>query len=159
MTLTKEQQDCVADNHNLIYWYINLKHLDMNEWYDLLAIELCYSVVKYNSEKGSLSNYFKMRADNLVRKEYSKSQLKKNKTEPPLEFFDAVYDSHYQDNNFDDMVLHCELGTLFAGENGEIFRMRADGYTQAEIAEKLGVTQSYISKIIDKKRKEFYGYD
>lgn len=152
MTLTKEQQDCVADNHNLIYWYINLKHLDTNEWYDLLAIELCYSVVKYNSEKGSLSNYFKMRADNLVRKEYSKSQLKKNKTAPPLEFFDDIYDSHCQD----DMILRCELETLFAGENGDIFRMRADGYTQVEIAAHLGVTQSYISKIIDKKRKEFY---
>lgn len=152
MRLTKEQQDCVADNHNLIYWYINLKNLDMNEWYDLLAIELCCSVVKYNSEKGSLSNYFKMRADNLVRKEYSKSQLKKNKTAPPLEFFDAVYESHCQD----DMVLRCELDTLFTGDNGEIFRMRADGYTQVEIAAHLGVTQSYISKIIDKKRKEFY---
>ena len=111
MTLTKEQQDIITENHNLIYWYIQLKHLDITEWYDLLALELCYTVAKYNPEKGSLSNYYKMRADNLVRKEYSKSQLRKNKTPPPLEFFDAGYDS----DTYDDMNLHCEINELFAG--------------------------------------------
>lgn len=156
MTLTKEQQDLVADNHNLIYWYIQMKRLDVSEWYDLLAIELCYTVAKFNPEKGSLSNYFKMRCDNLVKKEYSKTQLKKNKGLEPLCYNDELYNSGYDDSG---MVLKADIQSLFDGENGEILRLRAEGYTQSEIAEKLGVTQSYISKIIEKKRREYYGIE
>ena len=60
MILTKEQQKMVEENHDLIYWYANIKKLNLENWYDLLAIELCGVVLKYNPKKGSLSNYYKI---------------------------------------------------------------------------------------------------
>jgi len=155
MKLTAEQQDIVAENHNLIYWYINRRGLKTTDWYDLLAIELCYAVIKYNKDRGSFSNYFKMRADNLIRKEYSKTQLKKNKRITPSQLDNETCLCGTQS----DMNIIMEVNDLFNGENGDIIKMRAEGYTQSEIADIVGVTQSYISKIIDKKRKAFYETD
>lgn len=152
MTLTPEQSAMVEENHSLIYWYANIKHLDLDNWYDLLAIELCYTVMKYDAEKGSLSNYYKLRADNLVKKEYAKSQLQKNFTLGDLPLEDAICGSETVD--LDERI---DLEAILEQENtGQILKMRANGYTQAEIADILGVTQSYISKIIDRKRREYY---
>lgn len=153
MRLTAEQEDIVSKNHNLIYWFINFRHLDPNEWYDLLAIELCYTVIKYNPEKGSLSNYFRIRSENLLKKEYLKTQLKKNKGLAPLLYNDEIFSEGYDD------IGDMDIKNLFNGDFGSILKMKAEGYTQSEIAEKYGVTQSYISKIIEKKRKEYYGID
>jgi len=60
MKLTPEQSQIVADNHDLIYWYANMKHLDCEEWYDLLAIALCQAVIKHDPQRGTLATYFNM---------------------------------------------------------------------------------------------------
>ncbi len=156
MKLTEEQRQYVEDNHNLIYWYIQLRHLDTADWYDALAIELCHSVIQYDHDKGSISNYFKIRADNLVKKEYVKQKLKKSIPIDPLQFKDEVYDTYSTDTSLEKSL---EIEELFSGKNGAIFRLKSEGYTQSEIAEKLGITQSYVSKIIEKKRREYYGLD
>lgn len=149
--LTSEQSQIVSDNHSLIYWYINLKHLDINEWYDLLAIELCYTVANYDPEKGSLSNYYKMRADNLVRKEYSKTQLQKNFNNGLVSLDENT--GGYIENDLEELI---KIQELLDSDYGEILRLKSEGYSQLEIAEKFGVTQSYISKIIERKRREYF---
>ena len=40
MKLNDEQRGVVEENHQLIYWYAHRRHLDLEEWYDLLAIRL-----------------------------------------------------------------------------------------------------------------------
>ena len=156
MRLTEEQKQIVEDNHNLIYWYIKIANLDYQEWYDLLAIELCYTVMKYDESKGSLSNYFKMRADGLVYKEYRKSQAQK-RYHVDLEYIDNIYSDvkdeleGYASTNSSD----TEVRDLFKGEYGEIMRMKYEGYSQTEIAEALGCSQSYVSKILKKLRNKY----
>lgn len=152
MELTREQQEIVELNHSLIYWYINFKQLDLSEWYDLLAIELCLTVMMYDETKGTLSTYYKRRCDNKLNKEYAKRKLKKNTNNGiyPLEEFKH----HSSDAKDYDMI---ELQELFEGEEGEIIRLKSLGYTQTEIAEHMGVNQSYISRIIRKKYNEMYG--
>lgn len=151
MRLSDEQRQIVEDNHNLIYWYCNLKNLDLEEWYDLLCIELCFTVMKYDPEKGSLSNYFKLRADNLTYKEYAKTKLQKRANNGIFELTDANMTP-----SLDDIQEAVELEEVFNVENGMILKMKAQGYTQHEIAEFFGVSQSHISKMLRKLKKEYY---
>lgn len=128
-----------------------MKKLDIEEYYDLLAIELCRTVYSYIEEKGSLSNYFKMRADNLVNKEYAKTQLQKrlnNGHVPLTEVYDYI-------SNGDDIAECVELDDFITEDKSDILRMKLDGYTQSEIAGALGLTQSYVSRVLSKKRKGY----
>ena len=42
---------------------------------------VCKTVVAHDSERGTLSTYYKIRCDNLVNKEYNKSKAKKKYTQ------------------------------------------------------------------------------
>lgn len=151
MKLTEEQSQKVADNHNLIYWYINYASLDFEEWYDLLAIELCYTVQKWEESRGSLGNYFKLRADGLVYKERRKAMAKKRLVNK-VEYIDEIdYDLpsvHMEDN--------LDFEEWLNGEFGQIIKMKYEGYSQTEIALHLGVSQSHVSKTLKKIRRDFH---
>lgn len=151
MVLTEQQKELVEKNHNLIYWVLNKYNLEMSEYYDLLAIELCHTIMKYDSKKGSLSNYYKMRCDSVLKREYAKNSALKNTHNGlfPLTDYNEVVD----EMNVEDMV---ELEQLLDGEYGQILRMKLHGYNQSEIAEHFGVTQSYVSKLLSRLKGEFY---
>lgn len=149
MKLTEEQQRIVEENYKLIFWYANMKHLNLEEWYDLLAIELCYAVMKHKVEKGSLSTYFKLRADGLVYKESKKARtLKRTCTE--VGFIENI---HSNRETTDELL---ELEEWVGVENKDIIRMKYDGYTQTEIAREIGVSQSYVSKVLRKTKEDYY---
>lgn len=139
----------VEDNHNLIYWYINMKHLDVDEWYDLFAIELCKTIISFDETKGSLSNYYKIRCDNLFHKECNKLKLQKNSNNGIYQISDI---KHLQSQETVEEQVMLEE---FMSDSSEILQLRIMGYTQTEIADKLGLTQSYISKILAKKRADY----
>lgn len=150
MQLTKEQSQVVADNHNLIFWYINMKHLDINEYYDLLAIELCNTAMKYNPDRGSFATYFKLRADGIIYKEYRKTQAQKR-----LHIKVPLLDNLHTLIDDGDITDSIELQELLDGEHGEIVRLRIEGYSQTEIAEIMDTNQSKISKILKKLKGEY----
>ena len=150
MRLTAEQQKIVEENHNLIYWYINMNRLDVNEYYDLLAIELCNTAMKYNADRGSFANYFKLRADGIMYKEYRMAQAQK-RLHTKVSLLDNVHTLVDETDILDTM----ELQELMEGEYGEILKLRAEGYSQTEIADMLGTNQSRISKIIKKLKQEY----
>lgn len=150
MKLTAEQQKIVADNHNLIYWYINMKRLDFEEWYDLLAIELCKTVMHHDPSKSVLSTYFKIRADGLVYKEYTKQQTLKRAHENV-----AFIDNMHGTPDTDDLTDNFEIKEWMTAQDSEILRLRYFGHTQPEIARMLDVSQSYVSKTLKKLRKDY----
>lgn len=54
--MTKEQEQLVTDNHNLIYFFLNkwgkiLEYSDMTDYYDICAIGLCKAAITYDSSK------------------------------------------------------------------------------------------------------------
>lgn len=149
MKLNDEQRVVVEENHKLIYWYAHRRNLDLEEWYGLLAIELCKTVVSHDSERGTLSTYYKIRCDNLVNKEYNKSKAKKN-THNGITTLDNIQVGY-------EPCIEEQIECIdFLTNSNEILYLRYLGYTQMEIAEKLGVTQSYISKILGKMKEEYY---
>ena len=153
--MTDEHKKLVEDNHNLIYWYCNLKHLDVEEYYDLLAIELCKSAVKFNSDKSSFSTFFKVNADNMLINEYVKTKRQKR----------IHYDGEYEESKnedvtkTEDILLLLSLEQVLGKEDFYIMRMKIDGLTQNEIAMSLGVSQSYVSQSIKRIRKELKTID
>lgn len=152
--LTDKERQMVEDNEKLIYWYANKKNLDLDEWYGLLAIELCKTVRKYNPDRGSLSTYFKLRADIMV---YRKMQEKYRSGE----LYDYEIDeSQHEDESvevFDkvdsDIALEDLLESLETDRGRIIIRMKLDGYTQKEIAEETGLTQQGVGWVLRKVRE------
>ena len=70
MRLTDEQRRLAEDNHNLIYRYMHSKKLDIDEWYDILAVGFCKAVATYDPKKGySLSTYAYRCMDNSYKHE------------------------------------------------------------------------------------------
>ena len=55
--LTPEQQKLVTDNHNLIYSLANAKNIDLDEYYDVLAIGLCKAAITFDETKSKFSTY------------------------------------------------------------------------------------------------------
>lgn len=146
MVLTNEQSDMVAENHNLIYWYANFKGLDIEEWYDVLAIELCRTIIKYNSKLGSLSNYYKLRADGVVSKEFRKRNAKK-RYHVPVEYADE-----YMGEEVDHDLL--ELENWIDGSESDVLKLKFQGYSQKEISTMLGISQSYVSIMLKRLREK-----
>ena len=152
--LTDKERQMVEDNEKLIYWYANKKNLDLDEWYGLLAIELCKTVRKYNPDRGSLSTYFKLRADIMV---YRKMQEKYRSGE----LYDYEIDeSQHEDESvevFDkvdsDIALEDLLESLETDRDRIIIRMKLDSYTQKEIAEETGLTQQGVGWVLRKVRE------
>lgn len=140
----------VAENEKLIYWYCNKSGLSVDDWYDLLAIELCYAVQKYDPERGAFSTYFKLRADGMVYREYRK-QTSQKRYHKEVQYIDNIHDE----------VICYDMESLIGNdifndsEYGEIIKLRYDGYTQQEIARKIGVSQSYVSNLFKRLRKKY----
>lgn len=149
--LNEEQKQTVEDNHSLIYWYAHKHGLNLDEWYDLLAIELCYAVLKYNPQRSSLSNYYKMRCDGLVLREKRK-QMSKKRFHHSVAFEDEIHN----DERFYLMEDVYVKEAIDSHEYGNIIKMKYDGFTQQEIADIIGVSQSYISNLLKKVRQKYY---
>lgn len=133
-TLTQQESDLVEQNHDLIYWYANLKHLQLDEWYDFLALQLCYAVMHFNPERGKLSTYFKMRCDTACYREY------RNKHENHLEYNDEI-NLDTRDNVLSSIIANEVLSVA----QSEILDLTLQGYTQKEIASKLEISQSWVN--------------
>lgn len=53
--LTLDQQRIVSENHNLIYSLANKKSINLDEYYDVLAIGLCKAAIAFDNTKGKFS--------------------------------------------------------------------------------------------------------
>lgn len=148
--LTKEEQQIVTDNHNLIYGFAKRYHLDIDEWYGILAIELCNAVKKYNSSRGSLSTYYYLRAKGVMYKEYTKSQSKKRQHDDIRLIDDMLYEP-IVDTMAEDFQVKDWMGTA----DTELLQLKYDGFSQLEIAEMLDTTQASVSRRLKKLRKDF----
>lgn len=154
MRLSPEQQKMVEENHKLIFWYIHLKGLSVKEWYDIFAIELCETVYEYNEELGSLSNYFKMKCDQRLANEYKRQFTDKRS-------HNGMYPIHDMEieNDMDDIEEYVHIRDSLDIESDRILKMRYYGYTQQEIADELGLSQSTISNILKEIRDEYEKYN
>jgi RNA polymerase sigma factor (sigma-70 family) len=150
MKLTTEQQKLVEQNHNLIYWYINMHHLEISEWYDLLAIELCYTAMNYDAEKGAFSTYFKKRANWKRAKEYRKASTQKRSFQG-VTYIEGLHNVENQ-TSIEDII---EIQDWIGEDITDVLLHKSRGFNQSEIGDILGVSQTHVSKTLKRLKGEF----
>ena len=146
--LNDSQREMVTKNHNLIYGYIKRKGIKKDDWYGILAITLCESVLSYDYSKGKLSTYFYRLADNAVSNEIQRRKYKKRSKYDEVSL-DSIHDlipTKEYDIDESQICASNEITTI-------VVKMVLDGYKQFEIAKELGVSQPYISQLLAKDRK------
>lgn len=154
LKLTDEQRQIVEDNHNLIYGYARDNNLDIDDWYGLLSIELCESVMEHNPEKSKLSTFFYLRADYLVLEEYRKTQTKKRFNNGLYPLKEELVGGQCENIYMEEKLL---LEDLLDHQYKDIIKLKYDGYNQSEIADIVGISQSQVSRILNQVRDDYFG--
>ena len=156
--LTDNESQLVSDNHNLIYWYARLKNLDIDEWYDILAIELCETIQRYNSDKGKLSSFFMLRANNRVSNEFRLNNRLKRKGDT-VSLDDDEHKLHVWDKystfSENDYIEQIRNDKSIDSVTKEIIIYKLKGHTQVEISTILNIQQPRISKLMSAYKKVY----
>lgn len=170
MKMSEKARKLAEDNHNLIYSFIRKHKLNIDEWYGVLAESLCISATKFDESKGAA---FSTYAYFLFEKKFAQCCRAKYNTKKTIPDNKLLSGDYEYDNGKDKSTLfdaiedkRCiETETLNRSETTRyvmslkeidkiIFFMMRDGYKQEVIAEKVGITQSYVSRKQKKMRKE-----
>lgn len=161
--LTEEQRQLVSDNHNLIYAYAHKMNLDLDEYYDLLAIGLCLAACSYDPSKGTtFSTYAYSAMRNTCYMYWRRNYVSSHRI--PKELI-ISYNAPFGDdfgkeelvNRLDDIFGTYDFSPTPVELNEFLKSLKKTeriilhdsyyGYTQTEISQKLGISQSFISRI------------
>lgn len=163
--LDENQKRLVEENHNLIYYALGKYRLNPEEYYDILAIGLCKAAIAFDSERSKFSTFAMNimyteflqhdRNENANKRKSNKNTFSLNyKLNDPknegriCEFGELLTDGR---EPFMDVV-HMYLPDILTKKELLVCQLSYDGYDQTQIGEKLGVTQSYVSKLLKKAR-------
>lgn len=174
--LNAEQKQLVADNHNLIYGYAHKKKLDLDEYYDILALGLCRAALNYDSNRSSFQTYAYMIMGSEVNahrrfKVQSKRTLDKSvkevRLDDPVDYEDNDKDTYSTIGEFTinpnvplcdvcegRMIADDMLSVLSDRERSVVLR-KVDGLTENEIAKQLNCSQQNVSHYVKKIKKKW----
>lgn len=158
--LTDSQRQLITENHDLIYGFAHKYKLDVDEWYDVCALALCYAATKYDSTKGAFSTiaYWYMfgrvsrHLRNKNRLEFEQSLLRLDKIvegqdgSTDISSFVGAEDSCYDEVEF--MIDLRERMSLLDAREKRIVSMRLQGFDQRGVAKILGLSQAQVSRIL-----------
>lgn len=167
--LTSTQQKLVEDNHNLIYGIAHKNKINLDEYYDVLAIGLCKAAMQYDESKGQFSTfaYQTMLFEYLgvIRHNKIKSAIPENETismntkidngsETPISLADMIpsYDD-MEDNIVSKDYVEFLCNKLQRQEEKDIVILLASGMSQVEVAESLGVSRQRVGQRLNSIRK------
>lgn len=160
--LTDDQRKLIEENHNLIYKIIYDSKLDMEEWYDILAIVLCNAAMLYDPNRDiKFSTYACRSMKNEICKQI---ELSKAQHRIPADIICSYDRTVYDDNekkeyverltdnrSFEDDILDIERfkkGLLkLKPRDQQVILMLIDGYTYAKIGEKFGISRERVRQI------------
>ena len=173
--LTSTQQKMVEENHNLIYGMAHKYKINLDEYYDVLAIGLCKAAMTFDETKGQFSTF----AYVTMLNEYN-AVLRHNKTYMVIPEQNLVSMNTRMASDDGDCVV--EFGDMFPNnvdiekdtaetdyirflckkisnpQEQEVIKLLADGFTQSEIAERIGVSRQRIGQLMNKIRAKLGKY-
>ena len=170
MKLTEEQKKLVEENHNLIYWFARKKHIDIEEYYDILAQGLCMAAYHYDPSKCSFSTYAYLCMNTEMHVEYRKT-LRKSEIpqgnifhyENAWQLSDLIPTNEKTENKVIDRIsyenLISLLNDILNDKDKEVIGYILNGLTMREIAKIEGTSHQAIhnrmKKIRDKVKKSY----
>jgi RNA polymerase sporulation-specific sigma factor len=171
--LTDEQKSLVEKNHNLIYWFANKNNLNIDDYYDTLAIGLCKAARAFDSSKAVFSTHaFKCMQNEL----YTHWDNTRKKSCIPQECImsydipmskDDSYDSDiflekFSDSkSHDDMmygIMSYEIENMLTKKERVVLGFIKSGFTHKEIAEKLNCNRSNVTYFVNRIRQKANQY-
>lgn len=171
--LNDEQQKFVEANHNLIYAYAHKHNLDLDEYYDILAIALCHAALRYDPSKGLFSTYayramrnevYMYWRDNYVLQKVIPQDMLISYNVILTEKLEALDTVSYQAQK--DLLRETyglDISYLFIKEKFKKLNTReqfivlrsALGYKQTEIAQELKISRAQVCRILKKIKKKW----
>lgn len=156
MILTKEQQELVEKNHNLIYYALNKFSVPAEDYYGICAIGLCKAACTYNSQASRFSTYALSVILNEIRmgKRQERKQAKLNQISMDEEWKNTKEDSvtlhEILSTKMDvvDEIISFKLPDILTPDEMRVVKYLYMDYKQKEIAEIIGVCQPVVSRRI-----------
>lgn len=163
--MTKEQEQLVTDNHNLIYFFLNkwgkiLEYSDMTDYYDICAIGLCKAAITYDSSKDvKFATYAGVCIENEIKIELRN----RKKYSAPVYSLDMTFNNtsdgtgeiSYGENmttglSAYDEILPYQLDKILNAREYKLVALILQDYTQVEIGNIIGISQAQVSRIFSK---------
>lgn len=157
--LNDAQRKLVEDNHNLIYSFLNSRHLSLDsveDWYGTAAIGLCKAALTYDESRGT---NFSTYAYKCIQNEVGNvMRANANRIVPAFSLDDTVIENGYigeiiadeKDPFFDIYVKESiEIATRGMSDRDTqmVDMIVRQGYDQASVARKFGLTRQRVSEI------------
>ena len=163
--LTPEQRLFAAEHHELVYKFLNNKHLPESEFYDVIIFGYLKAVHDYLTRKdlqiydfstiawrdmsSSLSNYYRdqhrqKRTATVVSIHISKHD------DLPLEEAIAGTDELMQ--QLETRLLLHDLASRVSKQQMDMVRLRNSGYSDRDIAQKQNISMSQVKKLLNEVR-------
>lgn len=159
--LTDDQRRFATENHNLIYKFLKSRNLPIDEFYDIVAIGYVKAVASFNPDIAQFSTYSYRAMENAVKAEQRKRLAKFRIPEMPICSLDFMVEDADGDGcelyslvsdrcceQWEDEVHTKVLIDDLSDREKRIVEMKLSGMDQKEIGQELGLTQSYISRLL-----------
>lgn len=160
MRLNDKQRKLVEDNHKLIYFYCKKYNVSVEDYYDSLAMALCYAAYNYDDTKGAFSTlamksmYFKMQQEFTYNTKkgqvpidkitnYENSQQVKNMIISNKSPERIVLNKITSQNKLNQI-----LNLTDNEKHKEIIKYKLQGLTTTEIGKKVNVTHQNVSRTL-----------
>jgi RNA polymerase sigma factor (sigma-70 family) len=171
--LTEEQRKLVEENHNLIFKYAIKNNIDIDEYYDLLAIGMCKAALVFDTTKGAFStvayhcmgnemnmhrrhmNRMYIIPNNMI---FSYDAYMNNDCKDGENFLSTISSDIYSDEVAIGNVMLSELITTLTVKEKRVMALLIDGYTQSEIAEEMNCSRQNVWKYVSRIRKKMFDY-
>lgn len=169
--LTSAQQNLVAENHNLIYGFARSRNLNLGEYYDILVIGLCKAGLLFDPSRGcafSTLAYKLMQNECFIYWRNTYVGLKKIPQNLIISYESPFCDEKDGPKYIDlinDLFGTYQIDTTTAElkefikslskQERLVLHYSIYGYTQLEITHRVGLSQSYISRILRKIREKW----
>lgn len=166
--LTREQQELVEKNHNLIYEFAKKKNLVIDEYYGILAIGLCKAALAYDENLGKFSTIAYCCMNNMLKEHYRYINKQCAIPEDRILSYDIQLSDEdscttYVDMIADDYCIHDTVISKIMSEsiisilsdNEQIVcNLLMNGMKQSEIAVQMGCSRQNIGHYIQQIRKK-----
>lgn len=163
--LTLEQKIFATQNHDLIFKFLNEKHLSEDEFYDIVVFGYLRSVQRFFSEPNLQRYTFSTIAWKGMQGSLNDYKKSKNYHTDNTEFLN-IHSDLYDECNFpqksyssSDLIAQLEINLLLhdlakrvSQQQMDIVRMRSSGYNLQDIANRQNTSIKRIRRLLEEVR-------